>query len=246
MARVLADGKTKFSVLTTKPVDVANPTAGELNAGYDLSDDILQSDFNWTATDSDKVAERALSQKNNSNALGASNYTTGLTLWRKYLAGGGADVANEAGWAALLAKGSTVWCYARESDKDADDVWANGDPIYMGGEVNTDTPQRTDGSGFIKRRIPMEPQEMYDNILAGTGEVNALGTVILSTTTVAAVSIVNGGTGYAVAPTVVFAGGGGTGAAATAFVSGGKIVAVDVTAAGTGYTTVPTVSFTRV
>ena len=150
MARVLADGKTKFTILTTAPANPAAPTATELNAGIDLSCDILASDFNWTATDSDKVSEPALCDANNSNAIGKGNHTTGVTLWRKFLT-------------------SEVYGYARETDKDSTEPWAASDEIYLGGLVQTDTPQRTDGTGFIKRRIPMEPQRMYDNITVAAG-----------------------------------------------------------------------------
>ena len=58
-AKVLADGKTKFTVLTTKPANPAAPTAAELNAGIHLSDHVLTSDFTFGATDSDKFAEKA-------------------------------------------------------------------------------------------------------------------------------------------------------------------------------------------
>ena len=59
-AKVLADGKTKFTVLTTKPANPAAPTAAELNAGIQLADHVLTSDFSFGAVDSDKVAEKAL------------------------------------------------------------------------------------------------------------------------------------------------------------------------------------------
>jgi len=169
MARVLADGKTKFTILTTKPANPSAPTATELNAGIDLSCDILSSDFTWTATDSEKVAEKALCDTSNSNALGAGNYSAGVTLWRKFLTAGGADVANETGWAALSEKGAEVYGYARETDKDSTEDWEADDEIYLGGLVVTDTPQRSDGSGFIKRKVPMEPQRMYDNIKVAAG-----------------------------------------------------------------------------
>ena len=168
-ARVLAEGKTKFTILTTKPANPAAPTATELNAGIDLSCDILSSDFTWSATDSDKVSEPALCDANNSNAIGKGNYQAGLTLWRKFLTAGGPDVANEAGWAALSEKGAEVYGYARETDKDSTELWEAADEIYLGGSVVTDTPQRTDGTGFLKRRIPMEPQRMYDNIVVAAG-----------------------------------------------------------------------------
>lgn len=165
-ARVLADGKTKFTVLVTAPADPAAPTATELNAGIDLSCDILSSDFNWSNADSDKIAEKALCAKGNSNAIGASNYTTGITLWRKFdVSTGAPDPADEAGWEALKAKGATVWAYARETGKDSTEEWAASDEIYLGGEVVTDAPQRTDGTGFIKRRIPMEASDLRENLV---------------------------------------------------------------------------------
>lgn len=165
-ARVLADGKTKFTVLTTKPANPAAPTAAELNAGIHLSDHVLTSDFTFGAVDSDKVAEKSLGSAGNANAIGASNYQVGFTIWRKFLAAGGFDAADEAGWAALKVKGTTVWAYARQMDKEASAAWAATDEIYLGAEFTTDTPQRTDGTGFIKYRIPGEVQNGYPFISA--------------------------------------------------------------------------------
>jgi hypothetical protein len=165
-ARVLADGKTKFTICTTKPANPAAPTAAELNAGIHLADYVLTSDFTFGAVDSDKVAEKALGASGNANAIGASNYQVGFTLWRKFLTAGGFDTADETGWAALKVKGTTVWAYARQMDKAASAVWAATDEIYLGAEFTTDTPQRTDGTGFIKYRIPGEVQTGYPFISA--------------------------------------------------------------------------------
>jgi len=62
-----------------------------------------------------------------------------------------------------------------------------------------------------------------------------------SATSVAAINISSGGSGYSSAPTVSFSGGGG--AAATAIISGGVVTAVLITNGGTGYGAAPTVSF---
>ena len=169
MARVLADGKTKFTILVTKPVNPAAPTATELNAGIDLSCDILTSDFTWGATDSDKIAEKALCDSGNSNAIGASNFAAGFTLWRKFATAGGFDEATELGWAAVKSKGATLYGYARQMDKDSTAAWAAEDEIYLGAEFITDTPQRTDGTGFIKYRIPAEVQRGYPFIEVAAG-----------------------------------------------------------------------------
>ena len=159
--RVLADGKTKFTVLTTKPANPAAPTAAELNAGIHLADHILTSDFTFGAVDSDKVAEKPLGSSGNANAIGASNFQLAFTVWRKFLTAGGFDTADEAGWAALKVKGATLWAYARQTDKESSAAWAAADEIYLGAEFSNDNPQRTDGTGFIKYRIPAEVQKGY-------------------------------------------------------------------------------------
>lgn len=169
MARVLADGKTKFTICTTKPVNPAAPTVTELNAGLDLSLDVLSSDFTFGAVDSDKVAEKPLGASGNANAIGASNFQAGFTLWRKFATAGGFDEAAETGWAAVKEKGSTVWAYARQMDKLATAAWAATDEIYLGAELTTDTPQRTDGTGFIKYRIPCEVQTGWPFIEVAAG-----------------------------------------------------------------------------
>lgn len=61
---------------------------------------------------------------------------------------------------------------------------------------------------------------------------------------VTALTIINGGSGFSVAPTIAFSGGGGTGATATATITNGVITSVTITAPGTGYTTAPTVTVT--
>lgn len=164
--RLLADGKTKFTVCTTKPANPAAPTAAELNAGIHLSDNILTSDFTFGAVDSDKVAEKPLGSSGNANAIGASNFQLAFTLWRKFLTAGGFDAADEAGWAALKVKGATLWAYARQTDKAASAAWAAADEIYLGAEFSNDNPQRTDGTGFIKYRLPCEVQNGYPFIAA--------------------------------------------------------------------------------
>lgn len=166
MPRSLAAGKTKVTVLDTAPANPDAPTALELNAGEQASPRILDSDFSFGATDSEKVNEKALSEDNNANAIGAGNYTAGMSIFRLFDAITGApDTVSETLWALLSAKGTTLWIYARETGKPSDDAWATGDEIYLGAEVVTDTPQPpSDRGGFIKRRVPMEVQVAWDNI----------------------------------------------------------------------------------
>ncbi len=64
---------------------------------------------------------------------------------------------------------------------------------------------------------------------------------VLTGTTVSSLTLLEGGSGYSVAPTVILAGGGGTGATATAAVSGGVVTEFMVTTGGSGYSSAPTV-----
>ncbi len=169
--RVLADGRLKLTALTTKPVNPASPTVTELNAAgaLDLSCKVLQEGFTFGAGDSDKVAEKALCDVGNANALGASNFVAGLTLWREFATAGGFDATGDAAFVALKNKGTTLWLYGRLSDKLATLPWLAADEIFLGAEVVTDTPQRSDGSGFIKYRIPLEVQRGYPFITVAAG-----------------------------------------------------------------------------
>jgi hypothetical protein len=113
------------------------------------------------AVDSDKVAEKPLGSSGNANAIGASNFQLAFTVWRKFLTAGGFDTADETGWSALKVKGATLYAYARQTDKESAAAWAAADEIYLGAEFSNDNPQRTDGTGFIKYRIPAEVQKGY-------------------------------------------------------------------------------------
>lgn len=169
--KVAADGKKKFTLLTAAPAAATGiPTVTELNAGDDISCAVLDSDANWTSTASDRFNEKAACQKGNSQALGASNYDTALTFLREYLEAGGADAtAGDLGYQAVRVKGTTVWIYLRESDKDSTEAWASGDIIDLGGEVVSDAPQRVNNDGNIKRRIEFLPQNMIVEEPVGAG-----------------------------------------------------------------------------
>lgn len=166
--KTLADGRLKLAVLTTAPANIAAPTAAELNGGIDASAKVLVSDFTFSPTDSDKVAERSLVDINNVNAIAASNFQAGITIWRYFNSGTGvADPTDDALWTAVKTKGTTLYLYARRIGKLGTATWASGDEIFLGGSVLTDNPQLpSDLGGQIKVRIPMEPQQMFPNITA--------------------------------------------------------------------------------
>lgn len=172
MPKSLADGKTKFTLLTTEPADPLHPTAAELNAGLDFSCDVLASDFTWSATDSDKVQEKALCDENNANSLGPSNFQAGFTVFRYFDATTGAPSTTEdTKFEAVKAKGTRLWGYTRKNGKKATDAWAASDEYELFLEIITDRPQApSDAGGYIKYRVPVEPQtgEQFGTVGATT------------------------------------------------------------------------------
>lgn len=169
MPKSLADGHVKVAILTSEPANPEAPTVAELNAGISAACRILASDWNFSAADSDKVAEKALCDTNNVNALGASNFVAGMTIFRYFNASTGvADPTEDALWTAAKTKGTQLWIYVRETGKLETAAWAASDEIAIGGEVLVDEPQMPQNAGgYIKRRIPLEPQSnVYTDIAA--------------------------------------------------------------------------------
>lgn len=170
MPKSLADGHMKLTLLVTEPADPTEPTVAELNAGIDAECSILASDFVWSPADSDKIAEAALCETSNANSFGRDNFTAGLTVFRYYdETTKNADATEDAVYQALRVKGTTVWGYLRDNGKLATEAWAAGDEIDLALKVITDRPQMpSNGGGYIKRRIPMEPQAGWQDIAVAT------------------------------------------------------------------------------
>lgn len=166
VAKSLSDGHCKVAVLSVAPANLQVPTTTELNAGIDASCRILSSDFAFGFTDSDKVAEKALCDIINVNGLGASNFAAGMSIWRYWNEGTGvADPTGDSLWTATKVKGTTLYIYVRETGKLSTAAWASADELVAGGSFLSDNPQPpSDRSGYIKRRIPLEPQSVFGPI----------------------------------------------------------------------------------
>ena len=171
MPRSLADGKTKFSLLTDKPADPANPTATELNAGIDASRNILGSDFTFGAAASDKINEAALSTDVNANTPTRGNNVSAFTLFRYFdEAGASAPTEGDDAFQAMKLKGVTVWAYARRTNKPSGDEWAPGDEIFHGAELVTDSVMPpSDMGGWVKYRQEAETQVAWPFIEVAAG-----------------------------------------------------------------------------
>ena len=170
-ARLLADERIKLTFLTTLPANVTAPTATELNAGIDASCLIFADDYSWTATDSERIGERAICEGSASESPGIGNYDLGVTAWRWFDAETG-EIDTEADelFEALKVKGTVLWAYERRG-KRHDEDWTTGDEIHLGGAVTTDTPQVSENTGFVKYRVPLLSGRMvsFGEVAAGSG-----------------------------------------------------------------------------
>jgi len=160
MPKSLGDGHEKITLLTDAPVDPSTPTDDELNAGLDIQDNVLLSDYVFSATDSDKISEPAVGDVENQNALGRSNYQAAMTFFRMFNETTHVvDPTEDAGYQAVKVKGTRVWVYTRKNGKLASADWAAADEGRLGMELLSDTPQApSDAGGYIKNRVVFEPQ----------------------------------------------------------------------------------------
>lgn len=166
--RTLAEGHIKLSILTTKPANPAAPTTADLNAGMDVSCKVTKEGFRWTLADSDTVDDAALCATGKSVAPGADNYDLALQIYRYWLEAGGADPDEDEVYTAMKVKGTTLWGYARITDKLGTAPWAAGDEIHLGAEFWTDWPQHVDG-GWIKLKVPVHATQGWPHIKVAAG-----------------------------------------------------------------------------
>jgi len=152
MPFTLADGNRKVTALQTPPADLDAITLTELQAGIDIQDDVLKSDFRLSPTASDTVPDTPLGSAGNSTAFGASNYEGSVSPFRNLDETGQPETAGEEVWDLFKEKGTNLTLVLRDGP-DSDTEWAEGDE-YEAYSVITDTPQHpSDTAGYIKRTV---------------------------------------------------------------------------------------------
>jgi hypothetical protein len=110
-------------------------------------------------------------------------------------------------------------------------AFAQGIVFTYQGRV-TDNSTNFTGTGLFKFAL----------VTSSNASSAATATANLSGAFVTSYTLVSGGSGYTIAPTVTISGGGGSGATATATISGGMVTAINPGNAGLGYTSPPTVT----
>lgn len=163
--RSLAEGHIKLTFLTVKPANPDAPTAAELAAGIEASCKVTKDGFRWTTADSETIDDSPLCVTGKAVAPGQDNYDLAIQLYRYWLdtVAGGSDPAEDVLYEAMKVKGTTLWGYARITDKLGTEPWAAGDEIHLGAEVWTDWPQHVDG-GWIKLRVPLHANQGWPHI----------------------------------------------------------------------------------
>lgn len=162
MPKSLADGKIRFRILTTAPVNPAAIKVAEVNAGIVAECKVLKSDFRLSATGSDTIADTELCSEGNAQAWGASNYEGSMTPFRYLDEDGNPVVLEDTVWEAVKEKGTQFWAVVSEG-KPHSTNFAAGDE-YDCYEVITDNPQKpTDRGGYIKRVVPLGVQRAYES-----------------------------------------------------------------------------------
>jgi hypothetical protein len=106
------------------------------------------------------------------------------------------------------------------------------------GEANVVNPENITGFNITNAGVGYTTAPTI-TITDSTG-TGAVATAQIGTSTITAINVANGGSGY-VSPALSFIGGGGSGVSAIPTVSGGVITAVTIITSGLGYTTVPTI-----
>lgn len=117
-----------------------------------------------------------------------------------------------------------------------------------GGSDNTPILEAVLASGVIEFLTLVAPGSGYTNGtyalgFSGGGGSGAAGTFTVTSTTVSAVTLTNGGSGYTSAPTISFPGAGGSGAEAVASLTPGAVASVNIIDGGTNLTGTPTLTF---
>jgi len=174
MAYTAADASEKVTILTDVPDDPFSVTAEDLNAGIDIQDAILKTDFTATATDSTTHEDTPLGSKGQWTNFAGQNAEASVTVLRDLDETGRPDTEAESEivFAALKERGTNVALYVRKGP-DPDEDWQADDEIRFGAIVATDVPREPSDpqAGFIKSVIPMGVQdfETYFNVSANGG-----------------------------------------------------------------------------
>lgn len=169
MAYTAADASEKVTLLADLPDDLTTLSVADLNAGIDIQDDILKTDFSATATDSDTHTDTPLGSKGQWNNFAGQNAEASVTVLRDLDDTGRPDetATSEITFAALKERGTEVAIAVRKGP-DPDEDWAADDEVRFVAVVGTDVPREPSDprDGFIKVVIPLGVRDFETYVTA--------------------------------------------------------------------------------
>jgi hypothetical protein len=168
--KTLADARTRLTILTTPPADLAAITAAELSAGIEASCKVAKNGTRFSPTASDTMSDPAFCDEGNAQTLGPSNYEASLAPFLYLDDTTGAYVAlDNAVYEAAGVKGAELVYVLRRGPK-YDEPWAAGDR-YKAYVAVSDNPQEpTETGGYIKENIPLLVQRAeLEGVVAAAG-----------------------------------------------------------------------------
>lgn len=162
--KTLADTRVAIAILTTKPKNIAAPTAAEINAGLRAESAILKSDYKLGSTGSSTIPEQELCKAGEGNAPGPASYEGSMTPFLYRDADGKLSTEGSDVWEALSKEGATVWIVEREGPEHSKEFAA--DDLVDIYEVALGHPTKPDDrfSGYSKRTVALFVQDARENI----------------------------------------------------------------------------------
>lgn len=164
MPKMIADGRIALWALTEKPADLKAVTVAEITAGKKISCQILKSDYQLGASGDSTITETALCVKGEGQALGATQYTGQVTVFRELDLEGKPVTEEDFAWDLFKERGTTLWLVEREGPLEDAEVAAGQE--YSVYEVQTGTPQKPSNrtEGYIKRTVVLAVARAEENL----------------------------------------------------------------------------------
>ena len=173
--RVLAEEKMSIVVLIDYDGPLEEIPADTIEGGLQASCRAVAADTRYSPTDSDTLADPAVCEPANSQALGASNYEGRIGLFRypdETDAGQHSEQYDNV-YQALKEKGTDAVVVIRDLGLRWDATFEEGQEIEAY-RVSTDWPQKPqDRSGYQKRIIPTPVQDARVNSVVGVASGTA-------------------------------------------------------------------------
>lgn len=170
MPKSLAEGREKWSILSTIPANPEAVTLAEAEAGLDISCALASADSRISAAASATFSDPAICDEIAVQMFGQSNYEGQAAPFRYFTEMGQSEVdtdgaVRDEAWQALKEKATRGYMLLRRTSKRSREAFAAGDEYFLY-EFETDTPQSpSDRSSHMKYIVPLSIQNAW------TGEI---------------------------------------------------------------------------